>query len=373
MLFKANANYSIPTNQETLRKIVGDEILNLAYDLINKVNEVYYLDLYSESFMTPFSLHLKNLILRVKSETYTKNPMTQTIKASYPTVYDIAIYMSIELMQRYKIQIIEDEVAFLALHIGAEIENRKINEYKIKCVLYCPEYMHIIDRLYNQLLIDFGNQIDIIKTVTSKRDLPDESYDLLFSTIKTEHRVARDTLIISPFAYQIDKTKIYMTLEQIQKNNKNYILKKYFNNYFRSELFIANPKLESKDSLIHLLCNKMLEAEYVQSDFEEKVLIRENAASTAFENVAIPHSVEMDAFQTSIAVAISKEGINWNEHKVHIVLLIAINKTDKKIFHELYEAIIQLFCEKEVIESIKFCHSFQDFKDFVYNKIAALQ
>ncbi|MFQ7536008.1 MAG: PTS sugar transporter subunit IIA [Clostridium sp.] len=38
---------------------------------------------------------------------------------------------------------------------------------------------------------------------------------------------------------------------------------------------------------------------------------RENAATTAFGGIAIPHAVEMDAMKTSIAVAISKNGIQW--------------------------------------------------------------
>ena len=115
MLFKTNANYSLPSSEDSLKKLVGEDILALTRDIIQKVNVSYYIDLNHENFITPFALHLKNLLLRVRNDTYTKNPMVDAIKSSCPTVYDIAIFIAMELMQRFHVDINEDEVTFLAL------------------------------------------------------------------------------------------------------------------------------------------------------------------------------------------------------------------------------------------------------------------
>ena len=60
-----------------------------------------------------------------------------------------------ELMQRFHVDINEDEVTFLALHIGADIERQKTNDGKIQCILLCPDYMNMTASIYNKLLIDF--------------------------------------------------------------------------------------------------------------------------------------------------------------------------------------------------------------------------
>ena len=61
MLFKTNANYSLPSSEDSLKKLVGEDILALTRDIIQKVNDSYYIDLNHETFLTPFALHLKNL------------------------------------------------------------------------------------------------------------------------------------------------------------------------------------------------------------------------------------------------------------------------------------------------------------------------
>lgn len=369
MLFKTNANYSLPSSEDTLIKLVGADILALTKDIVKKVNESYLIDLNQESFVTPFSLHLKNLLLRAKNETYTKNPMADVIKASCPTVYDIAIFISLELIHRYHVEINEDEVTFLALHIGAEIERQKTNDSKVKCVLLCPDYMNLTTTIYNKLLIDFGNQITILKTISYEHELKDLSFDMLITTIPLKTMIHREVCMIPPFNFETSFPLLQTAIENFKANQKNYILKKKFHDFFSSQLFIANPKDAHRDAVIHQLSEAMLQLEYVSADFEDTVMIREKAASTAFVNIAIPHAMEMEALKTCIGVAVSKQGIHWEEQSVHLVLLVAINKVDKKLFHDLYEALVVLFSNEKLIEQAKECETFSDFEHLIYANI----
>lgn len=369
MLFKTNANYSLPSSQETLRKIVGSEIIEQALHIVEKVNDFYYINLDNENFLTPFALHLKNLVLRAQNQTYTKNPMTQSIKTSCPTVYDIAIYISLELMEHYNIHINEDEVTFLALHVGAEIERQKTNDSKLKCVLFCPDYMKISTQIYNQLLIEFGNQIDIIKTITVEEDLKKYSFDFCLTVIKLHEKIYQDVLLIPPFLQAHDKAEIYNLITKISNNRKNQILKHQFHQFFSEELFLENPEFDTKEEVLHMMTEKLVDLNLVDESFEEKVLTRENAAATAFGNIAIPHAMKMEALKTCISLCVSKKGIRWGTQSVNVILLVAINKADKSIFHELYEALVALFSKEEVVNQVKECTTFQNFKNLVFEYI----
>lgn len=92
---------------------------------------------------------------------------------------------------------------------------------------------------------------------------------------------------------------------------------------------------------------------------------REEAASTAFGCIAVPHSMKMDARRTGIALALSKQGITWDKQIVHVVLLIAIHEQESHLFRKLYEALILLFSQKHVPDQIKECISFQEFRQLL--------
>ena len=116
----------------------------------------------------PFALHLKNLIFRAKTGRSTKNPMTQAIKNNSPIVFDIAIYIALDLMDRYHFMVNEDETAFLAIHIGAEIERQSANIYKIPAILICPDYHDMASGILNTMMMNFGNQLNLIGSVTDE-------------------------------------------------------------------------------------------------------------------------------------------------------------------------------------------------------------
>ncbi|MDO5405865.1 MAG: PTS sugar transporter subunit IIA [Eubacteriales bacterium] len=370
-LFKANVNYSIPASQKELERIIGPDILHLTRSYVEQVNSLYLIDLSDTAFTTAFSLHLKNLLFRASHGRCNPNPMTDVIRMNNPIIYDIAIYLGIDLMERYHIQIMEDEMAFLAMHIGAEIERQNTNGSKVPCALLCPDYRNLSSDLSNRLLLNFSNQIDIVCSVNSEEDLKDRQFSILFTTLPVHRTYPGHVVQISPFDLSSQYEQIEDAIIAEQDWHNNHILKKNFDFFFEEDLFLANPPMTSKNQIITKLCDTLLLKKYVDSTFEEKVYRRENAASTAFGHIAIPHSIEMDAIKTSVAVAVSHKGFIWDNNTVHLVLLISINRADKKTFRELYESLIMLFHEDKMVQEIRSCTSFQDFRDFIYTHIGS--
>ena len=88
-------------------------------------------------------LHLKNLKNRLIKNNLLKNPMLDSIKISCPTIYDISTFIAYQLTLSFHENVNEDEIAFIALHVGTEIERQKKEETKVSCLLLCPEYLNI--------------------------------------------------------------------------------------------------------------------------------------------------------------------------------------------------------------------------------------
>ena len=117
-----------------------------------------------------------------------------------------------------------------------------------------------------------------------------------------------------------------------------------------------------KKEAIDLLADNLLNKEYVNDNFKDQVIMRDEAASTAFNKIAIPHSVEMSAYKTCVSVLIDRKGIVWDDKIVYVVLMIAINKQDRREFKSLYESLVVLFSEDYNVNSFKECDSFESFE-----------
>jgi lichenan operon transcriptional antiterminator len=369
MLFHANVNY-IPSNDiQELENIAGPEILAAMTSVLESVRRTFGISLDSEGFMVPFALHLSGLFSRAKQESFLKNPMLDSLKKDYPIVYDIAVFISLRLSELFEITINEDESAYIALHIGAELEGQKRNFSKIKTVVLCPKYMGLDEKLYARLSQQFGNELNIKAVVSQFSNIENLSFELLITTIPVPKNDRYKIINVTPFYTEDQRLALVSEVAAIRLNQKKQILSKNFDAYFNEEFFFIPDEKEQRDELIFTMCTRLAEAEIVTPDFYRHVLERENASSTAFESIAIPHSVYMDANKTTIGVLLSSGGIDWNGRKVHVVLLAAINDLDRQLFTDIYEALISLFDSPNIYAELKNITTFEAFRRFIHTKI----
>lgn len=170
ILFKNNANY-INNENENVSLLVSDEIIQITKNIIKNVDEHFFINLDSDNFITPFMLHLKNLKNRLIKNNLLKNPMLDSIKISCPTIYDISTFIAYQLTLSFHENVNEDEIAFIALHVGTEIERQKKEETKVSCLLLCPEYLNITSTLHKKIMMDFGDQLTIQKSISFENEI----------------------------------------------------------------------------------------------------------------------------------------------------------------------------------------------------------
>lgn len=365
ILFKNNANY-INDENENVSLLVSDEIIQITKNIIKNVDEHFFINLDSYNFITPFMLHLKNLKNRLIKNNLLKNPMLDSIKISCPTIYDISTFIAYQLTLSFHENVNEDEIAFIALHVGTEIERQKKEETKVSCLLLCPEYLNITSTLHKKIMMDFGDQLTIQKSISFENEILGNNFDLLITTVPVLESTNYFTVLLPPFPMSYEKNKILDAIIRIENTKKSQILTNNLNFYFNEKLFYSMNEDISKSAVINELAERMINLGYVEENFKEEIWKRETASSTAFMNIAIPHPMKMSAYKTSIGVVISHKGIDWgNQHFVNVVFMIAFNKIDNKHFHALYESLVLLFNEPIVISEIKKCKNFNDFKDIV--------
>ncbi len=262
MIFQANANYIPSNNLKELEQIVGSEISHAVDAILRDVRLTFGINLMSESFIVPFSLHVSGLFSRAKQKTSLKNPMLSSLKKEFPMVYDIAVYLSLRLSALFDIAISEDETAYIALHIGSELEGQKRNLSKIPTVLLCPKYMNLDERLYEQLTQHFGNDLNIQTVISKFSEAADLDFELLITTLPIPATNDFLTIEVSPIFTEEQRVMLITELGDIRLDRKKSILRKNFNDYFDQRFFTSQLKADQTEAIINDLCH-VLERESI--------------------------------------------------------------------------------------------------------------
>lgn len=91
---------------------VSKEILNLIHIIVKEVYKNYSINIDFSMFMTPFSLHLKNLMIHSKNGIHVNNIQFKQIKIEYLLICSISVFIS-QIIENYiHIALSEDEIFF---------------------------------------------------------------------------------------------------------------------------------------------------------------------------------------------------------------------------------------------------------------------
>lgn len=369
-LIKSNSTILEAKTDESLTQYVGSQLLEQVRGIVSNTEQQFCIRLDSSEFLVRFTLHISCMRVRNLNHIQIVNPLKTSLRNSSPFLYDIAIYMVQQLRseQIIKGDVSEDEISFIVLHIGAEIEQQNVSDNTISCILMIPEYLNIGQTIAKKILRRFSDQITIKQTVTLDNPMLDNTCDMVISVVDNMNACRGQYVYVSPFLTSADYAAISNALDQFQTERSLEYLRKNFDYYFSPGNFIINSsKKMERDMAIDLLCDRMIQNQFVTSEYKANVLDRENAASTAYFDFAIPHSVCMEASVNTIGVLIAPNGIQWNDHTVYVVFMMAISPDSLNDFQTLYHILAQLLTETDIIQSVRGSESFNEFKKLILN------
>ena len=370
LLIKANVNLNTVSDETDLQDYIGEELYEFVDGIIDQINEKYYVRINNDNFRFPFAMHIKNLIFRLKNRQRNINPVSQIIRQSYPIIFDMAVFTAAIITDHYGYKVDENELAYLALHIGGEIERQNFVQEKVSAVLLCQNYLNMNTRLSSQLMINFSDELELLAVVGNENDLKKYRYELLLSTTDVQSKQDAVMVKIPMFGIKESRSLIEEAISEVKEKKRLRILKNDFNKFFTPDLFIINNgEYDTAKNILKKCADTMNNAGVVDETFYEQILERELASTTAFPNIAIPHSLKLDAIKTSVCVMICPKGIEWGGYRIRIVLAVAVNKIDARRFGELYQALISLFDNESIIEEVICVRTFDEFERFVRGHI----
>lgn len=350
--------------EANLEQFVGKECLELVHGLIEDIKALYLIDLSNPEFLIRFTLHIHNLLIRSRNNYLCKNPLTKEIKTSYPLIYDMSVTITKTIIEKTNIIMNDDEIAFIAFHIGSILETQKNLASKLPVAIFCPKYYDLSLKLVESLKQYFSNDIVISHVYTNEKDLKTiQNIELIITTVPLNVVLEIPIFEINMFLSNQNRHKLNEKIKEINRNKQKKELREYLTQLIIPELFERKDDIKNKEECIQYMVNKFVKHQYVNTSFYEEVLKREQLSSTAFGNFAIPHSMKMNAYKTGINVIINKKAIAWDKNSVSLVLMMCFNKNERYIFNKIYDIITTILSESDNVKKIASSQSYNEFID----------
>ncbi|WP_102338007.1 BglG family transcription antiterminator [Collinsella provencensis] len=349
-------------SRDNIERFVGGECLEVVNEMIGALRENAGIDLSDHEFFVRFALHIKNLITRARTGSLSKNPFTSQIKSSCPLLYDTAVIQAGILQRRLNVYINDDEIAYIAFHLGSTLETQKQLTNKIKAVLFCPSYYNVDAKILLFLERYFENDLIVTNVVTDKVDLEHlHGADLLITTVPLTSYYGIPTHLLGIIPKESDRANLQHVVDDIHHEKRRSVLKAHLERLILPELFSVNATLTTRDQVIHCMADRLIQRGYANADFEQQVFEREALSSTAYGTVALPHSLRQTSPRSSISVMISTTPIFWGDDKVDLIFLLSFSKTDQEVFYEVFDPLVSILSDREQISLLAGIDDYQQF------------
>ncbi|HBM4639802.1 TPA: BglG family transcription antiterminator, partial [Listeria innocua] len=348
-------------NQAELEQFVDKKIIEALKIVLTNVEEMYLIDLQNEQLFIKLAIHVQSLYYRSRYKAYTRNLSLLDIKTSYPVTFDIAVYISSLLQEKLAIDFNEDEISFIALHIGSFLESENRDYIKLEIGILVDDYHDLKTNMLKKLRTLFENDATI-EVIENERC--DEQYDIILTTNRDTALEKAGSIFIHPLLTAKDIKKITSRIHTKKKMLENNLLGQQIDRYIVPSLYSnqIDPSELTPQKIREQMVSKMEKEAFVKPDFKEKVEKREQMAPTSFPSgIAIPHSIKNDAIRSGVSMMTLQEPIYWNDVKVKMIALVAISKKDANEFNDFFEKFVEIVSEPINAKRLSMTESFTEF------------
>jgi lichenan operon transcriptional antiterminator len=353
-----------PAELEHLARLIGTRAatrtegparIDVLRGIVERISQDWLVELGDDEFLERLALHVDNLAARAAEHSYSRNPLTASIKAAYPLIYDLAVFLASELGRLEGITVNDDEIAYLAMHLGAALERTRSRGDAIRVAVVAPEYHDARQLLLDRLRGGLGDEVELVVGDASALDGPAASVDgadLVVSVLPP--RVPHPSVIsVPPFPTADDVERVRQELTRIRRGRRRARLASTLTRTIGPELFVRGVGGRDREAVIRLLGDRLMAAGVIDETYVHGVLERERMSSTAFTDLlAVPHAMTMTAERSAIAIAIDERPIAWGEAEVHVVALIAFAESGRAEFQAVFDQFVEAFSDPENVRRL---------------------
>ncbi|WP_374311138.1 transcription antiterminator [Microbacterium sp.] len=323
-------------------------------DVVGTAAAEFLVDIAHEDFVLRLALHVQNLQHRAREQAWSRNPLTRSLKSTYPMIFEVAVFIASRLQERLGIPLPDDEIAYIAMHVGGRLERSRRADQLLTATIVCPGYYDLHELLRSSVARSLGQAIEVVGVETRvDPDWASIDTDLVLTTI--DPAVPADRIVkIQPFLTDADIERVQAAAGRIRRSRRLARLRLELERYFAPAAFVRGLDASAaEEGVIRTLGGTLIAQGVIDEDYVTRAIERERLSSTAFTDaLAVPHAIGMTATRTSIAIGIADPSIPWGDGRVQVVALVAFSETDREAFQTVFEQFVEVFSERDSVQRI---------------------
>ncbi|MFS9228110.1 BglG family transcription antiterminator [Streptococcus gordonii] len=343
------------------------EIREIVVAVLTKINDNFDIDFSGdEALVSGLGNHISSLIERQKTNTSMSNVYLREIKRKYPLVFEMAVHAGEVLSERLEKKVGENELSFIALHLGAAYD-RVNSPSKYRAVVIIPNNQMLSKPFIDKINSRFEDRMTIVFNykIFDERQVRAISPDLIISTVSLKHQIKIPTLQLSLLFDYEDESKIFQLLNQLDKERYHEKFQKMMEHLIQKKLFYRKDHVADGEEAIEYLCNELIKEGLADEDYKADVIKRERISATSFvQGFAVPHAIEISTSESCIATLTLDKPVQWGNFEVRLVILLAIRGEDNQLMSIFFDWLSNLVMDPQKLSALL---KARDQKDFIEN------
>lgn len=343
------------------------EIREIVVAVLTKINDNFDIDFSGdEALVSGLGNHISSLIERQKTNTSMSNVYLREIKRKYPLVFEMAVHAGEVLSERLEKKVGENELSFIALHLGAAYD-RVNSPSKYRAVVIIPNNQMLSKPFIDKTNSRFEDRMTIVFNykIFDERQVRAISPDLIISTVSLKHQIKIPTLQLSLLFDYEDESKIFQLLNQLDKERYHEKFQKMMEHLIQKKLFYRKDHVADGEEAIEYLCNELIKEGLADEDYKADVIKRERISATSFvQGFAVPHAIEISTSEFCIATLTLDKPVQWGNFEVRLVILLAIRGEDNQLMSIFFDWLSNLVMDPQKLSALL---KARDQKDFIEN------
>lgn len=327
---------------ENIEKMIGNQASDLYHQIIKRISAKYGIYVGNDSSQVRFALHLKNLLFRLDNQIDFPFSEFRSIKEESPYIYVIAVYVSTIIQEYTGKYLNENEISYIALHLGIMISESKAYHEKIRCVLLFMNY-YAVGKIMMRKITEISNDIIITDIISSYKDIrnPSET-DLIITNYAIDDPDIRiPVLRVNTIISKQDAETIKERIESLKAKKHVSSIFKRISRIFSKEVYYYNPPFHNKNELLNHMCEHLQQLGYVDEDYKKMIFEHEKIASSAYGSIAIPHPLTNQAKKTVISVAIFSKPLEYDNNMINAVFMLALTPEDEASLQDIFSLLVE--------------------------------
>ena len=357
-----SVDYSFASRTD-LTSLIDQRDIELTQRAVSALEHAYYLEPFDSDFIMRVAVHVHSLLQRVEGNVGSHNPLLSKIKEQYPLVYDMAVFFARAITKETGTTLSEDEIAFLAFHIGAYLEMNGPGSELVTATFLYLDYHDLYQIALDRIRAEFKSSLSIVAAESiASYDGSQVPTDLVLSPVEVEVAPTSQLVVLSPILNDADLQAIHkaVTVQAARKRESRALA--LIKRFLTPDLFTHNLYRDDPTQMIEVLAADCLAKGYVNEGFNDEVLAREEMSPTSFGNrLALPHTMTASANRSFLSVVTNDQAMMWGPHEVNLIMLMGISTSDRKAFRTLFDSLIEVLSDTANVMRLSRCPTYDDF------------